>query len=100
MNRALLQLFVLLQFAAVYLLPCHAAEKYINLEERSQDFVLETKRIHIPGYPDAFNPSIVKWLGKNLLSFRFRDKETGNADPLGLVWLDSDFEVKGKPQVL
>lgn len=72
----------------------------VNFEDRAQDFVLETKRVVIPGYPDAFNASIVKWLGKTLMSFRFRDKETGNAEPIGLVWLDSRFEVKGTPQIL
>lgn len=100
MKGALIRLALTLQLSLITLSSCYCAQTYINLEERAQDFVLETKRINIPGYPDAFNASIVKWLGKNLMSFRFRDKETGNTDPIGLVWLDNNFEVKGKPQIL
>ncbi|WP_158227880.1 hypothetical protein [Estrella lausannensis] len=96
----MIQFTLLLQLALFSLIRCYSAPDYVNLEESAQDFVLETKRIIIPGYPDAFNPSIVKWQGKNLMSFRFRDKETGNTDPVGLVWLDSHFEVKGTPQIL
>ena len=32
----------------------------IDLSIMKQDFVLDTKRIEIPGYPYVFNPSIVR----------------------------------------
>jgi len=38
--------------------PLHAL---IDLDSMAQDFVLETKKIEIPGYPCAFNPAIVRW---------------------------------------
>ena len=34
---------------------------FLDLETMNADFVLETKKIDIPGYPDAFNPSITQW---------------------------------------
>jgi hypothetical protein len=33
-----------------------------DLQDKVQDFVLEEKQIFIPGYPSAFNPSIVRSL--------------------------------------
>lgn len=44
----------------------------INLEDIAHDYVLETKQIMLPQYPHAFNPSIVRWRGKILLSFQSR----------------------------
>ena len=41
-----------------------------DLEERSQEFVLEIKKIEIPNHPHSFNPSIVRWRGALLMSFR------------------------------
>ncbi|MDP1881019.1 MAG: hypothetical protein Q8K60_08790 [Parachlamydiaceae bacterium] len=67
----------------------------------NQEWVLETKQIHIPGYPHAFNPSIVKWKNNYLLSFRIvadmKDKFTCR---IGLVKLDENFNVINKPQLL
>lgn len=47
--------------------------EFVNLEDMSQDFVLEAKQLYIPGYPHAFNPSIIEWNNSMLMSFR-----TGN----------------------
>ncbi len=97
------------------------ASDFIDLEkEMMDDFVLETKKIEIPGYPDAFNPSIIRWnsslllsfrLGKSrdfnpedqnqvLMSFRIRDPISGSTNGIGLVILDEDFNLKSSPQVL
>lgn len=68
----------------------------------SQDFVLETKRIYLPGYPDAFNPSIVRWKGKLLMSFRniANPKDSYNSSEIGLVWLNEQFDPVSLPQIL
>lgn len=71
---------------------------YVDLEEMAQDFVLETKRIHIPGYPTAFNPSIIRYRGAILLSFRKYDEATRVANKIGLIWLDEDFNPLSEPQ--
>ena len=33
----------------------------IDLEQMTQDYILEVKQLHIPGYPTACNPSIARW---------------------------------------
>lgn len=73
----------------------------IDLEEKPSEFVLETKQIHIPGHPLAFNPSIIKWKGKNLLSFRIIPNRKSNFNSeIGLVFLDDDFNTISEPQIL
>ena len=72
---------------------------FIHLE--AQDFVLEEKQIFIPGYPDAFNPSIVRWYdGRLLLSFRTRDPLTHSTHLMGFAWLNEAFEVNGEITLL
>lgn len=71
-----------------------------DLKDLKQPFVLKTKKIKIPGYPNAFNPSIVKWNGKTLMSFRIRDPLTASTDQMGLVWLTDDFELASSPVIL
>lgn len=71
-----------------------------NLNDLKQDFILCTKKLEIPGYPEAFNPSIVRWKEKLLLSFRTYDPVTRSSDLMGLVWLDEDFNILSKPVLL
>lgn len=72
----------------------------INFEEHAQDFVLETKQIRIPGYPTAFNPSLLRLYDSILMSFRVRDPITLLTHQIGFVWLDDDFNVVSQPQLL
>ncbi len=74
----------------------------IHLEESSDPFVLELKQIHIPGHPNAFNPSIIRWQGKLLLSFRniSNHKDPYNSSQIGLIWLDENFNPETPPQIL
>lgn len=77
------------------------AADLIDLEEGGQDFILETKRISIPGYPHAFNASIVRWHGRLLLSFRIiPDRSSSFTSQLGLVWLDDNFNPMGQAHIL
>lgn len=81
----------------------------VNLENRAQDFVLETKRIELPGHPYAFNPSIIRWRGALLLSFRELPIpeesfpcpiQSSSISQIGLVFLFDDFTLDGIPQIL
>lgn len=72
----------------------------VDLDELAQGFVLETRQIHIPGYPEAFNPSIIRWQGCLLMSFRIYDYELRTAHQIGLIWLDEEFNPIGSPQLL
>ncbi len=73
----------------------------IDLEESAQQFVLEIKKIQIPGFPNAFNPSIIHWKGLILMSFRvIPDPKNSYTSQIGLIWLDEDFCPVGEPQIL
>lgn len=74
---------------------------FVDLEERVQDFVLETKKIEIPGYPEALNASMIRWNGSILMSFRvIPDRKLSFTSLLGLIWLDNDFSPISEPQIL
>ena len=73
---------------------------WIDLNDFAQDFVLETKKIEIPGYPLAYNPSITRFRDSLLMSFRVRDAHGRSTMQIGLVWLDDDFQVASVPQIL
>lgn len=73
----------------------------LDLEEMAQDFVLQSKKIEIPGYPNAFNPSIIRWQGNLLLSFRdIPDPRQSFNSNIGVIWLDDNCNPVGKPQIL
>ena len=73
---------------------------FLNLEKFAQDFVLESKQIYIKEYPTAFNPSIIRWKGALLMSFRIRDKLHRVTGEIGLISLDEEFNPKGSPYIL
>jgi predicted GH43/DUF377 family glycosyl hydrolase len=70
--------------------------------ETSDSFVLEIKKIIIPSYPEAFNPSIIRFKQRLLMSFRNlkNPKDSYNSSEIGLVWLTEDFEIAAEPQML
>ena len=73
----------------------------IDLETKMQDFVLETKKIEIKEYPLAFNPSIIRWNGELLMSFRIiPDRKESFHSEIGVVWLDEEFQTISTPQIL
>jgi predicted GH43/DUF377 family glycosyl hydrolase len=83
-------------------------QSLINLEDNSQQFVLKTRQIILDEYPHAFNPSIIQWDNKILLSFRVisddiliePDCNSSAESQIGLQWLDKNFNPLGKPQIL
>ena len=80
-----------------------------DLEKRSNSFVIETTQLIIPGYPNAFNPSIVSWRGSLILSFRElpfptlklpRPIQSASVSHIGLVFLNDDLTLDGAPYIL
>jgi predicted GH43/DUF377 family glycosyl hydrolase len=83
------------------LLSILTSDPFQDLEELSQDFVLESKRIQVPGYPHAFNPAIIRWRGMLLMSFRTLPNERDYfSSEIGIVILNEDFEPISTPQLL
>lgn len=78
----------------------------IDIEASAQSFVLESKKIEIPGYPHAFNPSIIRFQGKIYMSFRSMLPHLRSASSerfgsrIGIVELEDDLTVRGIPQLL
>ncbi len=88
----------------------------IDLDDQCSSFVLETKRIEIPGYSYAFNASIVPFKGSYLLSFRTGSyQEAANSDfiqnivpasrprktdEIALVFLNKNMDPYGDIQIL
>ena len=65
--------------------------------------IVRTKQIKIPGYPNAYNPSLIPYKGGYLLSFRFVSKCPKSVDHLrtdvsfiGVARLDKKFKVSEK----
>src|SRR5262249_10385969 len=71
-----------------------------DLEMMAQPFVLETKRICIPEFPDAFNPSIIRWEDRLLMCFRTYHPQTRSTNEIALIELNEEFEPNGKPKFL
>lgn len=73
----------------------------MDLNALAQDFVLEKRQIRIPEFAEAFNPSIVKWKGGYLMSFRtiVNANNTWHSQ-IGLVELDNNFQIVKPPQLL
>lgn len=96
--KMLRQYYALILVCLSYAMPLQAI---VDLEANVQDFVLEIKRIKIPGVQFAYNPSILRYRGSLLLSFRDTPNPKSRFESyVGLVWLDDNFEPVGQPQIL
>jgi len=82
------------------LLSPQISAKFVDLEKMKQDFILESKQIYLHKYPDAFNPSIVRWDDSILVSFRARDPKTQLTTTIGLTFVDKNFNPYGKVYIL
>ena len=79
-------LFLLLSLQA-------SADEPLDLEQNPDPFVLEVKKIEVPGFPYAFNPSIVPYQGHYLMSFReIPDPKNPYTTFMGIVRLDENFQ--------
>lgn len=81
-------------------LMAHSTEALIP--KVKDNVVLDTKKIDIPGFPNAFNPSLIKTEGKILLIFR--NQPEPNSRPFvsetGIVRLNEDLELISPPQLI
>lgn len=93
---------MLYRFFILLLLWNYSCNAFLDLETgKVQDFVLDTKKITLDEYPQALNPSIVRWKDKFLMSFRVIPSHALKyTSYIGLVFLDSNFEPISKPQIL
>lgn len=82
---------------------------YVDLEQKNQDLVLEIKKIDVPGHPEAFNPSIVRWENHLIMSFRviintdyfpISAFNSSGESKIGLVLLDEEFSPANNAQLL
>lgn len=83
-----------------------ASSQYGNTEDIfyafDEDIVLDTQRIILAGYPEAFNPSLAKWDRGFLLTFRNCPDPCNQPwlSEIGVVILDGDFRPVAQPQIL
>ena len=75
------------------------SEDPIDMDAFLEDFILDTKQIEFPEFPGAFNPSMVRWQGSILMSFRLYNLKNGSTNPFALVFLNDQFEPITEPQV-
>lgn len=64
--------------------------------------ITSTKRIHIPSYPGAYNPSIIKFEDKYLLTFRYLPNRFFYPwlSYVGVVLLNESFELASPTQLI
>jgi predicted GH43/DUF377 family glycosyl hydrolase len=87
-----------------FLVPLGAKIDSTLKELLSNDSIIEARQIKIPGYPNAYNPSLIPYKDGYLLSFRYitRYPETiestfrGDVSFIGLARLDKNFKVSKK----
>ena len=63
------QVLKLALFLSSFTFATFAADS-VDLDALTEEFIIETKKIEIPDFPYAFNPSIVRWGDFILMSFR------------------------------
>jgi predicted GH43/DUF377 family glycosyl hydrolase len=72
-----------------------------SLQGINEGIVTATFRIHLPDYPQAYNPSICEGLGGYILTFRYKpDPKAHWISYIGIVRLNPDFQVISEPQLL
>ena len=74
----------------------------VDLVEPQSSFILESRQWHIPDFPDAMNPSLLRWDAQSfLLAFRTRKHVPAGDenDQVGFVWLDLHLNVASPVQL-
>jgi predicted GH43/DUF377 family glycosyl hydrolase len=98
-SKTVYQIYVCVLFSALLQGALPNFEKYLP------PFVLETRRLVIPGHEHAFNPSVIRWGDHMLLTFReisyvLPELPSAAVSNLYVVRINHDFELIGEPQVL
>lgn len=93
------RLLIFLSLIGLYFFFLPTEKRVPPLEGLAQEAIVQTKRIRIPGFAKAFNPSLISYKEGYLLSFRIRHRlaspESRKKDVsfLGVVRLDKRFRV-------
>ena len=97
MKRIFVYLVVL--FTSLYGLYGTEPSKKVN---GTKKIVTSTKRIYLPNYPGAYNPSIIRYNDNYLLTFRYLPNRVGIPwlSFIGVVLLDESFEPITNAQLL
>lgn len=74
----------------------------VDFEKHLSPFILETRKISVPEYPESFNPALIKWKDGWLMGCRVIKNITkrGWHSYIGLVTLDKNFNPTGRMQLL
>ncbi len=88
-------------FAFVALLS-QVAQAEIDYEAQFEsNIVLESTKIPIPNFKNAFNPSVIRYQGSLILSFRYiPDRKDNFTSYIGLVFLNEDLTPQGDARLL
>lgn len=112
MKKAFYLMILSIYFGSLSAIPHHTDEFFLHNYDGYVDvggaaagtkkIVTNIKRIFIPGYPGAHNPSIVEFGDNYLVTFRnFRDRNHQcYISDIGVVLLNKSFDVVSKPQLL
>jgi predicted GH43/DUF377 family glycosyl hydrolase len=86
----------------VIALIAQAAQSEIDYETQfASNVVVGSTKITIPNFNGAFNPSIIRYQGALLLSFRYIPNRNDNfTSYIGIVFLNEDLTVKGEARLL
>ncbi|CRX38258.1 hypothetical protein [Estrella lausannensis] len=78
------------------------AETFFRRDAITDGIFIDAKEIRIPGFKDAFNPSLIDTEQGLLLSFRYLPDPLGNPSfsDIYMVYLHDDFTLKSLPQKL
>lgn len=104
-HSLILSLFlVCFSFSPLHAKPKKSQEKpqLIDLETTLSPCILETKKIHIPDYPEAFNPALVPWKDGWLMGCRVIKDQTkkGWHSYVAVLTLDKHFNPTSPVQLL
>lgn len=80
--------------------------RYKDFENNLAPCICEIKKIDIPQFPHAFNPSIVRWQEKIFMSFRLVEmplifmQSSSAESKIGIIELDAEMNPIGHPYLL
>lgn len=100
LNLQLFKLFGCILF--YWSVQAFAAEDLLEQLAQENQIVLATKRMFLEDYPDAFNPSLISFNGRLLLTFRYTPDRWNRPwmSYIGVVFLNEALEPISEPELL
>ncbi|MES2504620.1 MAG: hypothetical protein V4534_07065 [Myxococcota bacterium] len=89
-------------FLSLWTISSPGAAYVVDVEREYADgVVIASHQIHIPGYPEAYNGSIVRWNNELLMTFRITpDRKDKFKSFIGIIKLNNQLVPVGHPQML